>query len=340
MAVEKSSSVNLVGPNGDDVPQLRATYTNSTNFTVPSTVGIIYFVLAGGGGAGGTGSEAWQGGSAIGGGGGGGGGVAASFIPTTPGETVSVTIGAGSPAANVVTGADAGTATFGGTTILKTSSWVAYAYGGGAGRNGTVGSLQGGQPGSGGYGARTYTNVIQFLTTSSISGSPITPTFTMNTQNFNSSSSPAGATSGTAYIQFSNNAFTSLPITGHGTSIVANSGSNDITSGLGHTSMRGQGSGLTGGGGGGSGGQYGGAARGGNSLSYTGGSVYAGFLYGGGGGGAGIAGAGGSVGQVRAGGAGGLGGGGGGGGWSGSTTSYRPAGKGGDGGVGAVLIYY
>jgi hypothetical protein len=342
MAVEKSAQTNLMGPRADFAPQLRATYTNSTNFTVPSTVGLIYYVLAGGGGGGSGGDDQWTGQTKVGGGGGGGGGVSIGFFPVTPGENVSITIGAGGTGGGYQANLSPTSAGLGGTTILRTTSWVAYAHGGSGGR--ASNSAQGGsQPGNGGSGGRPYTNTLPFLSGTSSFGSNHSAHFVIPPESYQNvyNNSQFGATSGTVWNQLGANTSSQNFGSGAGASIGTTDGQvNDITSGFGRISGRGS-HGITGGGGGGSGQNAGGAGRGGYStLAYTGGNAYAGFLYGGGGGGAGIAGNGVSPGQARSGGAGGTGGGGGGGAWSASTSTYRPSGSGGAGGVGAVLIYY
>jgi hypothetical protein len=74
--------------NGDCVVQFKDTSTSNT-WTVPGNVGIVSYLVVGGGGGGGNGYDNG------GGGGGGGGMVLIDTITVTPGELISVSVGAG-----------------------------------------------------------------------------------------------------------------------------------------------------------------------------------------------------------------------------------------------------
>jgi hypothetical protein len=117
--------------------------TTSSAFIVPDNVyKLKYKVYGGGGGGGGVGST-----GAGGAGGGGGGGSSEGILSVTPGQSITVTIGA----AGAAGGAGSGGGT-GGTTILFSGTNLAAATGGqGGGSNGAGGA--GGAGGSGTVGA-------------------------------------------------------------------------------------------------------------------------------------------------------------------------------------------
>ena len=117
-------------------------FTSSGTFVVPAGVTRTKVRLIGGGGGGG--GNTTQGG----GGGGGGGGYAELVVPVTPGQAISVTVGAGGAGGSNASGTAAGN---NGQTGGTSSFGTAVAASGG---NGGGGSLVGGQgnSGSGGIG--------------------------------------------------------------------------------------------------------------------------------------------------------------------------------------------
>jgi hypothetical protein len=125
-------------------------FTTNGSFTVPDGVTEIYVSgCAGGGGSGGGGGNSTTG-PKIGSGGGGGG--AGQFIikepyAVTPGETISITIGAGGVAGLGVNGADGTNGGTGGDTVIGT---LATLTGGGGGTKGVSLSASNSVPGPGG----------------------------------------------------------------------------------------------------------------------------------------------------------------------------------------------
>jgi hypothetical protein len=116
-------------------------------FVVPAGVTAIYFeILSGGGGSGGT---YLNGAASYGGGGGGGGCFASGYILTTPGETLTLTIGDkgtnGSDGNPTATDGAAGQ-----TTSIANTGGILISCAGGAGGKGGAASLVG-NGGSGGY---------------------------------------------------------------------------------------------------------------------------------------------------------------------------------------------
>lgn len=133
------------------------------SFTVPSGVTQILFEATGGGGGGGSGGNSSLGGS--GAGGGGGAGCYTDFLTVTPGEVLTVIVGAGG---NPGSGGGSGSA--GGDSSVKAN----YGRGGGGG-NGGVGGVGGGGVGGngGGYYARSGGVGGQYAGAGGISGSRI-----------------------------------------------------------------------------------------------------------------------------------------------------------------------
>ncbi|HEX7162146.1 MAG TPA: hypothetical protein VF223_13035 [Trebonia sp.] len=171
------------GPNVIDVMLLGLTYvgvqphmavfTSSGTFTVPENVTHVRYVLqAPGGGAGGGGGD--PGGAASGGSGGGGGGAGEyldGWVAVTPGESVSVTVGAagaGAPATGDNQNGAAGTA--GGNVVITGSFGTITARGG---NRGTGGGASGGAPGTGGAG-RTIAGGASGGGTTALPGDSIT----------------------------------------------------------------------------------------------------------------------------------------------------------------------
>lgn len=139
----------------------KSVFTANGTFVVPANVTKIWVsaVAGGGGGAGGGGTVGSSGN--VGGGGGGGGGAGQSTIKqpisVTPGDSLSITIGAagvgGAGGAN--TGASGANGTTGGNTVLTDSTSATTLLtlagggggGGGAGQTSTTAGLPGGGPG-------------------------------------------------------------------------------------------------------------------------------------------------------------------------------------------------
>ncbi|WP_435607732.1 hypothetical protein [Pseudomonas knackmussii] len=125
-------------------------FTSSGSFTVPTGVTTIYASgCAGGGGGGGGGGG--QGGFFGSGGGGGGAGQQRIRVPftVTPGQVISITIGAGGTAGTTSTSAG-GAGGAGGNTVIGSLLTLTGGSGGGAGQNGsTVGAVAGASGGSG-----------------------------------------------------------------------------------------------------------------------------------------------------------------------------------------------
>jgi hypothetical protein len=117
--------------------------TSSGTFTVPAGVYSLYVEAWGGGGAGG-GSQS----GGVQGGGGGSGAYAAGYVPTTPGATFTVTIGAGGTAATINSnnpGGDGGDTSFGSSIIAKagTGGLGATTFGSQAGAGGLASACTG-----------------------------------------------------------------------------------------------------------------------------------------------------------------------------------------------------
>ena len=135
----------VIGTEILDMTGLSSTFTTvgSNTFTVPVGVIKISAVLIGGGGAGGGGSS---GGSGSGGNGGGGGGlIYVNDFPVTPGQTLTVTVGAGG----------AGGAGNGGNGGDSSITGIATAFGGTGGASNNTGIVGAGGAGEGGDGGAT-----------------------------------------------------------------------------------------------------------------------------------------------------------------------------------------
>ncbi len=120
------------------------TSTGTQSFLVPPGVYMIRGEVWGGGGAGGGDTVAGAGGS-----GGGGGGYALGMIPVTPGETLTVVVGAGGAGSQTGNGAGGGTSSIkrGSTVLLQATGGTGGYYSGGGGTTST------GTPGVGTLGA-------------------------------------------------------------------------------------------------------------------------------------------------------------------------------------------
>jgi hypothetical protein len=307
MTVDKSKLQNSpFGSVTTSTVNLRQTFNNTQNWTVPNDVNGIWVHLAGGGQGGGSRNTGGQ--TANGPGGTGGNGVFA-FTPVTPGSTVGITIGAGGSGGTIQANtSSAQIGNEGGLTYVNTSgaSWVA----GGGLKNGTHNTTNGfntyGYPGKL-YGLSRQQIVFsdktnsgrisqQFSTKEGVGFGGASTEWEYNGSNVNSIDQRAGRSS--VYGGGSGGgAVTNSPTAGNG----ATGGAQTAT-----------------------------GRTGGVGATYT--SVNSG----GGGGGAGIAGNG-AAGSGTNGGAGGAGGGGGGG---GGANSANTGCTGGAGGAGAVLIYY
>lgn len=113
------------------------TYNSSSTYTVPAGVSLVYAeVCAGGGGGGGASNNS----AYYGGGGGGGSAFLSKIIAVTPGQSITVTVGAGGSAGSA--GADGGT---GGTSAFGSLS----AAGATGGQGGGISSYRVGIPGKG-----------------------------------------------------------------------------------------------------------------------------------------------------------------------------------------------
>lgn len=296
-------------------PNLRQTFNNTQNWTVPDGVYGIWVHLAGGGAGGNSRSTGTT--TPNGTGGAGGNGVF-GYTPVTPGSTVGITIGAGGNGGTI--GANVSANTYGnegGKTVVNTSGTCWAAGGGWRPRavNTTNRNL-----------GETYTGKLYGVTRQQIVFGPRT-------------NSPRSA-----YLFAGGNE----PITGidfrEGVSF---GGTNDQNNYDQSTDSNAQRSGLRSLYGGGAGGCAvtnsvggGNGGNGGNQVltGYTGGTgaTFAATNAGAGGGGAGIVGNGANT-NGTTGGAGGAGGGGGGG---GGANAANTGCSGGAGGAGAVVIYY
>jgi len=135
---------------------VRYTTAGTYTFVVPAGVYLVYVEVQGGG-AGGGGATASTGS----GGGGGGGGYAEGWVAVTPGQSITVIVGAGGTAGNGATptnGGAGGTSSFGSTAPVSATGGAGgttQSGGGGAGGSGSGGQIN--QPGGVGYGG-TYIN--------------------------------------------------------------------------------------------------------------------------------------------------------------------------------------
>jgi hypothetical protein len=350
MAVNKT--VDLIGKDLGaagviNSPQLRATINTTSNYTIPTGVNQILFVLAGAGSGGSTLGTNSQGAGA-----GAGGGLWMTTLLVTPGTTAAITIGAGGAGAVVNTGSNNGSV--GGASTFTYGGLVYTSNGGqrsnpdpGYGLDASGPGSAGGPTASGGnlaFGANTTNNFV-------FEGTPSVEALTQNisSRNFNSlySNSPGGQGSGGGTGAPNSALRTSFGSGTNLSNLLANNIGQWITnmggqsarpySGFNEGGPRGAGEivnplscggSIIGGGGAGSqDGLFSGSGGGGHGGIGGAGSTNGG----GGGGGGGLTGAG-SAGGASNGGAGGAGGGGGGGGGR--------NGSGGAGGAGACLIYY
>jgi len=144
---------------GSSSPQLAvAQFTSSGSWTVPAGVTAAEVVLIGGGGAG-----AGISGETFGGSGGGAGQITYSVVATTPGDTLTIAIGAGGAsntqdagAASTCTGAATANGGVGGvhhSAGATVPGGTGGGYGGGSGGTASVAPTAGSAPGAGGGGA-------------------------------------------------------------------------------------------------------------------------------------------------------------------------------------------
>lgn len=137
------------GGGGGGSPSDQEVFTTSNSFIVPTDVTSVSAAVVGAGGGGGASEDSDETG-----GGGGGGGLAYETFAVTPGETLTVTVGAG------------GTGAGGASSISRGGTLLVAANGGGAGQSrgnggagGTVTTGTGGTGGAGGAGSdRASTN--------------------------------------------------------------------------------------------------------------------------------------------------------------------------------------
>jgi hypothetical protein len=139
MAVDKSSILNIASNTapGNYLPNLRQTFNNTQNWTVPTGVRGIIVVMAGGGGGGGSSNSGQNFGASAGG----GGGTGVEAVGVIPGDTVAVTIGAGGAGAVANSLSDGAS---GGTTTVGVGNTLLIANGGSAGRAGNNNNGAGG----------------------------------------------------------------------------------------------------------------------------------------------------------------------------------------------------
>ena len=283
---------------------LRQTFNNTQNYTVPNTVSGIWIHLAGGGQGGSSRNTGGQ--TANGAGGTGGNGVFA-YTPVTAGSTIGITIGAGGAGGTLTANTSSvqvGLA--GGITYVNTSG-ASFVAGGGLG-NGTPDAAN--TFNQNGYQGKLYgLSRQQIVFSDKTNSGRISQLFAIK-----EGVGYGGAQQGWGYNESS--------------LASARQGQNSVYGGA-------SGGGAVTNSAGGGNGQDGGVQ---NLTGRTGGTgvTYAATNGGAGGGGAGIAGNG-AAGSGTTGGAGGAGGGGGGGGGANSANSGC---TGGAGGAGAVLIYY
>lgn len=348
MAIDKS--VALVGKDLGaagviNQPQLRATINTTSNYTIPSGVNSILFVLAGAGGGGSTKGNVSQGG-----GGGGSGGVWMTTLTTTPGTTAAIVVGTGGTGALASAGdnngASGGSSTFAYSGLTYTAiGGQKYTTSGGFGHQGGSSGQPNGPTASGtlAFSGNTANNFV-------FEGSPSTQGMSGVYAYYLYSDVGGGATGGNmpqgspnlglrgpygtgTNLSNAQNNFSNWGIMGSGASSQQYNGLNlgqpkNVTNNIHPYTAVG---GITGGGG--AGGQNGPNIHGGGGHGHggLGGNPVNGSAFAGGGGG-GLTGAGVTA-TSATGGAGGTGGGGGGG------AGYN-AGDGGVGGAGACLIYY
>lgn len=136
----------------------KQTFTASGIFTIPANVRSVDIFCVGGGGSGGSGggyvNAAWNGRTQVGSGGGGGYVVTNKNVGVTPGNTLSIIVGAGGSSVgeyNINTGLYKDGITGGVTKVMLGNSVLASANGGGGGSSGGW-NPNGGNGGSGGGG--------------------------------------------------------------------------------------------------------------------------------------------------------------------------------------------
>jgi hypothetical protein len=363
MTFDKSKTIVKTTPTGANsyVPQLRQTFNNTQNYTVPNNVSALVVGMIGGGGGGGSSnpSDSNQGS------GGGAGGFGLRAIEVVPGSTIAVTIGAsgaGGGGGARVAGSTGGSTTVGVGNVLFTAN------GGGGGQAGTSAQSDqagGGQAGSFSISSKTagtigavpdiqtnfvfdyfpQTNRFTYIGNnpsynsirgrdsvvnagSGQSGNNVSPTSNNTASDLRNISTRFGT--GTNLSLLNTNPASLSGGGGGASNYLNNAGSGPSINGISKSISEGLG-GVAGGGGAvvnlngidaGKGGD--GAGGAGGAGNYASASIAAG-------GGGGLTGAG-STANSTTGGAGGTGGGGGGGG--------RSNGAGGAGGAGACLIYY
>ena len=127
----------------------------SFSFVVPSGVTSVSTTIIAAGGGGGHGSSGREGASYGGGGGGGGaGGLSVASLAVTPGETLTVNVGAGGVAGGIGSGKTGGTGGTGGaSSVARGVTSLASASGGVGGGGGSGNGNTGGAGGAGGTGS-------------------------------------------------------------------------------------------------------------------------------------------------------------------------------------------
>ena len=138
-------------------PQGQQDFTSSGSFTVPTGVTSINIVAVGaGGGGGGTDNN-----DETGGGGGGGALAYVNTISTTPGESLTITVGTGgNGGGRGANGGGGGSSSVdrGGTTLVQANGGSGGQHAGAGGAGGTVNTGSGGAGGAGGAGSNGNTN--------------------------------------------------------------------------------------------------------------------------------------------------------------------------------------
>ena len=291
--------------------------SNTSNWTVPSGVNLIFGMISGAGG------------------GGGAGGVSYGFMEVSPGDVLEVVIGAGGNAGNAqsVNAVGGTSGQPGGNSSFKIKGWSGVAFGGmgGASRD------EGASGGTAGVSNVFGFNDISFSPgTTYLAGIDIRPNWqfpgtstALGNIGGGQANNQRGGSPGSFQGISSNLQTYGAQVSGGGGCGAFTTSINDANSVIG-------GNGYAGGGGGGAGGGTSNIRGGAGGYGFAGAGGLGGTGFTGGGGGGGIY-AVGSAGGIPTGGAGGTGGGGGGG---GASRKGPVGGAGGVGGAGAMIIYY
>lgn len=315
MTIDKSKTQNSpFGVNTSTATaNLRQTFNNTQNWTVPAGVNGIWVHLTGGG-AGGTSKSTTN--NSNGQGGVGGNGVF-GYTPVTPGSTVGITIGAGGAGGTIGASINEDQI-YGGAGGRTDVNTVGTCWSAGGGQRGGVSNLTNTEWAQG-FSGKMLGVSRQQLVFGQATNSPRIVSLYPQGSNTGTRTSREGVGVGGLVGPASWNGNASQSFRSGGNSHLGGAaGGSSVTN-------------ISGAGGGGNGGNQG-------LTGYTGGAgaAYVSPNSGGGGGGAGIAGNGGAA-SGNNGGTGGAGGGGGGGGGGNNATTGCSAGA---GGAGAVLIYY